>query len=164
MKKEVTETEVLKKMANLCSLKEYCIEDIRKKIAETGLTEEENKRIIDRLCAEKFIDDTRFVRAFTKDKLLFGKWGRIKIKYALLKKGISADLIESELQHIDEAEYRNRLEDLLRSKIKTLKGDNSQEIFSKLYRFASSRGFEHGLILSFIKKLPHTDCDEYDLE
>jgi len=164
MKKEETEAAVLNKMAALCSLKEYCVGDIRQKIADTGLTDETNERIIRRLCADKFIDEKRYVRAFIKDKFRFNQWGRVKINYALRNKGIQKTLIETELNAIDESEYNAMLENLIQSKMKSIKGKTPRELFQKLFRFASGRGFESWLIIPSLKKILNTENNEYDLE
>lgn len=162
--KNASEAEVLHRMASLCSLKEYCIQDIRRKIREAGLEGEECERIIKRLCSEKFIDEERYTRAFTKDKLRFSKWGRIKVRYELQKKGIPTALADAALGAVDETEYRNTLKEILILKNKSTKGKTPQEVFAKLFRFAAGRGFESPLINSCLKEVLNTDSDETCLD
>ena len=50
-------------------------------------------KIIDRLKAEKYIDEARYCRSFINDKLRFNKWGRKKIEFALKQKQIPLELI-----------------------------------------------------------------------
>ena len=162
--KNLTEAEVLHRMASFCSMKECCIQDIRKKAEATGLSSEECDRIIKRLCSEKFLDEERYTRAFIKDKLRFSKWGRIKIKYELLKKGVPTSLIETELNDIDESAYKSTLKDILIQKKKSTKGKTPQEIYSKLFRFAAGRGFESQFISSCLKTILNTDADDMDFD
>jgi Uncharacterized protein conserved in bacteria len=159
-----TETTILQRMASLCSVKEYCIRDIRQKIKATDLSDEACERIIHRLCAEKFIDEERYTRAFVKDKLRFGKWGRIKIKYELRNKEIPSLLIENTLSEIDETAYRAMLKDVLIQKKKNTKGKTEQDIFVKLYRFAAGRGFENPFISACLKEILNTEADETNFE
>lgn len=157
-----TETTILQRMASFCSVKEYCIRDIRQKIKATDLPDEACERIISRLCSEKFIDEERYTRAFVKDKLRFSKWGRVKIKYELRGKEIPSSLIENVLNEIDQTSYKATLKEILIQKKKSTKGKTGQEIFAKLYRFAAGRGFESPFISACLKEILKTDTDETD--
>lgn len=159
-----TETTILQRMASLCSVKEYCIRDIRQKIKATDLSDEACERIINRLCSEKFIDEERYTRAFVKDKLRFSKWGRVKIKYELRGKEVPSSLIENILNEVDEASYKAALRAILMQKKKSTKGRTGQEVFVKLYRFAAGRGFESPLISACLKEILNTEADETDFE
>lgn len=159
-----TETTILQRMASFCSVKEYCIRDIRQKIKATDLSNEACERIINRLCSEKFIDEERYTRAFVKDKLRFSKWGRVKIKYELRGKEIPSSLVEKILGEIDETVYKDTLREILIQKKKSTIGKNGQEIFAKLYRFAAGRGFENPLISICLKDILNTDTDETDFD
>lgn len=162
--KETTESIILHRMAAFCSTKEYCIQDVRKKIITAGLTDEECERIIQRLCSEKFISEERYVRAYVKDKLRFSKWGRVKIRYELLRKEIPATLIDPILDEANEQEYKSELKDILTKKRKSTKGKTPREVYQKLFRFASGRGFESQLIAACLKEILNTDMDEEYLD
>ena len=54
--KEITESEMLQKMASYCSVAERCLQDISKKLDATGLSEEAKENIKLRLVQEKFLD------------------------------------------------------------------------------------------------------------
>ena len=140
--KQITEPELLHRTAAYCSSAERCIQDVKKKIDAAGLPAEATQRIIDRLLKEKFIDEERFCRSFVNDKLRFNKWGRIKIAYELQKRGIPASKRTEALNNIDDEEYRDILHSLLKNKKKTTTGKDERELFNKLLRFASGRGFE----------------------
>lgn len=167
MKKEFSESEMLQRMASYCSTSEHCIQEVRKKIDEAGLTDEASDRIIDRLLKEKFIDEARYARFFVNDKSRFNKWGRIKISYELYRKEIPSAIREEALAAIDEDEYRSLLFDLLKSKRRSVKGKDDRDTFNKLLRFAAGRGFESGIAVDCLRRLfNNADCDEYadDLE
>jgi regulatory protein len=148
-----TESEILPGLAKYCSLTERCTDDIRKKIKTAGLTESAADRIIKWLIQEKFIDEQRFCRSFINDKLKFNHWGRIKIGYELKKRNIKPETYSDAMDAIDENEYISILNDLLKSKKRSVKGHSTQDIFQKLYRFASSRGFESPYIIKALKDL-----------
>lgn len=135
-------SEALAYAASYCSMAEHCISEVVEKLKRFELTSEDYSKLIKRLQDEGYLNETRYVRAFVKDKFRFSKWGRIKIRYALRQKGILASLAEEGLSEIDEEEYRELLTDLLRQKKRTIRANSPYELRGKLLRFAAGRGFE----------------------
>ena len=154
--KPLNEQEILHLAASYCSLTERCIYDVCKKITSAGASPETTERIIAHLLKERFIDEARYSRSFVRDKFRFNHWGRIKIGYELRSKNISNLLINEALTQIDEDEYESVLFALLKEKKRTSKGRTQQDVFSKLYRFAVSKGFESDLTLRQLKKMIKT--------
>ena len=149
-----SESEMLNTMAKYCSTTERCVNDIHKKIKTEGLPTEAEKRIIDYLLKEKFIDEKRFCHSFVNDKFKFNHWGRVKICYELKSRNIPQDVFHEAIDNIiDEDEYISVLTDLLKSKKRTTTGRSPQDVFQKLCRFASSRGFETPLIINTLKSM-----------
>lgn len=153
MSKNISPAEALHKAAALCSGKECCIYDIREKLTRWNISDKDKNSIINRLIAEKFIDEARYCTAFVKDKFRFSGWGRIKISYNLKMKGLDTYNILTALQEIPENEYKDMLLSLLISKNKTIKSDDEYDRKSKLFRFAASRGFENEFIRQCLKQL-----------
>jgi regulatory protein len=131
----------LHRLAAYCSRAERCVYDIRQKMLRWELSDSDQKKILQRLQAEKFLDEQRFCKAFVNDKSKYSHWGAYKIKYALKNKQIPPELIDEAMQHIDPLENREQLRELLKKKRKTVKGANEYEIRIKLMRFAAGRGF-----------------------
>ena len=148
-----SEAEMLSTMAAYCSQAERCVYDVRKKIKNSGLPDDVEKRIIARLIEEKFIDEKRFSRSFVNDKFKFNKWGRVKICYELRKREIKPEIYYDAIYAIDEEEYIDVLTDLMKTKKRTVKGNSKHDLFQKLCRFASSRGFEPELIVKVLKSM-----------
>ncbi|MDR1222139.1 MAG: RecX family transcriptional regulator [Tannerella sp.] len=157
-----TEGETLSNLAKYCSQAERCIDDVRKKIKTAGLAEDTANSIINRLIQEKFIDEQRFCHSFVNDKLKFNHWGRIKIGYELKRRNIKPETYSDAMDAMDESEYMSVLCNLLKSKKRSVKGHSAQDTFQKLYRFASSRGFESPLIIKALKDvLNNMEYEEY---
>ena len=144
---------MLSTLAKYCSQAERCLYDVRKKIKAENLSEEAEKRITDYLLREKFIDEVRFCRSFVNDKFKFNNWGRIKICYELKTRNITPEVYYEAVDSIDEDEYMSVLSDLLKRKKRTVKGRSSQDVFQKLCRFATSRGFETSLIIDTLRSI-----------
>lgn len=133
---------VADRMRGLCSRREYCRQDIMKKVlAALGGDADEAGRIMDRLVEEKYIDDLRYASAFARDKSSIAGWGATKIRYMLAAKGIDRETIAAALQEVDEGKASDRLEKLLSAKVRSLKDDPQCRM--KLLRFALGRGYQY---------------------
>ncbi|MDL2221553.1 RecX family transcriptional regulator [Parabacteroides sp. OttesenSCG-928-N08] len=159
--KEITEAEMLRKAAIWCSTTERCVQDVEKKVFAAGLSQEAADRIIERLKKEKFLDESRFVHAFTHDKLRFNKWGRVKIGYELRKRGIAPSLCEAAFEAIDPREYETILTTLLSDKQRQTKGKDQATVTQKLLRFGVSHGFTMEEVFRCLKRLTNESID-YD--
>jgi len=138
----MTEEQIYNRMMALCSRREYCKGDIAAKIA--ALSENVDAgAMIEKLCAEKFIDDSRYAAAFVRDKSRLQGWGGIKIRYALQKKGIDKETIAEAMSQIDENQQMERLTKLMKAKALTLKVTAAEDRRARLIRFAVSRGFTY---------------------
>lgn len=153
MAKILTPPEALHRAAALCSSAEHCTADIREKLARWGVTEADSRTIIDRLVQERFIDEQRYAVAFVKDKFRFSGWGRIKMRYALQQKRIDGSDIDHALAILDEEQYNDRLLELLQAKSRSIRDDDPEARRAKLFRFATSRGFESALIFNALKQV-----------
>ena len=142
-------TEILR----YCSLAERCLFDVKKKIKPANLSDEEEKRIFDKLLKEKFIDEKRFSRCFVHDKFKLNRWGRIKIIYELRLRGIKQSDYQEAIEAIDEDEYSAVLKELIVKQKRSVKGRSPQDVYQKLYRYASARGFEPALITGILRDL-----------
>ncbi|MDR3268914.1 MAG: RecX family transcriptional regulator [Tannerella sp.] len=162
--KQRNEPELLHMAAAYCSTGERCTQEMREKLHAAGATPKMADRIIARLLEEKFMSETRYCRSFVNDKFRFNRWGRIRIRFELQKKGLSPDAIAKALDDLDEEAYRSTLTALLKEKKRSTKGHSEQELFLKLYRFACGRGFEGTLITQCLKPLFKEICDVDDME
>jgi regulatory protein len=142
--------DVLNKMMNTCSKREYCEFDIRKKLYQSKIMEEAASGIIQTLRAENFINDSRYCRAYVNDKFRLNKWGKIKIEYSLKSKGLSSSEIKKSLENINEQEYHDIIKNEIEVKNKKIKAENEFERKSKILQFASQRGYESDIVKKII--------------
>ena len=153
MKKEYTLEELLHKAASYCSISEHCVLEVEDKLTAWGVSEEDKKKIIDRLKSEDFINEKRYCTYFVKDKFRFNKWGKIKISYSLKAKGLDKEVVQNAMLTIDDGEYEELLASLLKAKLVSLKYEFEYEKQGKLFRFAQSRGFENNVIERVIRNI-----------
>jgi len=153
MKKEYTLEELLHKAASYCSISEHCVMEVEDKLTAWGVSDEDKKKIIDRLKSEDFINEKRYCTYFVKDKFRFNKWGKIKISYNLKAKGLDKEVVQNAMSTIDDGEYEELLASLLKTKLVGLKYEFEYEKQGKLFRFAQSRGFENNVIERVIRNI-----------
>jgi regulatory protein len=143
----------LNKSMAQCSQKELCKDDIHKKLALWGVTDDDIEKIIGILVQEKFIDETRYASAFVRDKFKYNKWGKVKIASHLKHKKIPSEIIGKALESIDHDHYVSFLRGLLEVHRRTVKAKNQMDLKGKLLRFALSKGFESSLVYDMLNDL-----------
>ena len=150
MKKPLTPSEALNKAAAYCTLCERCISEVSTKLTAWGVPYAVQEEIITRLIEEKFIDETRYCRAFVNDKVRFNRWGRLKITAALREKRLPQEYIKEAMDNIDEDAYQQSLQETIDFKRRELKGKDDIATQHKIIRHAASRGYEPSLIIKAI--------------
>ena len=148
----LTFEQALQRAASLCSSSEHCISDIEEKLYRWGVDKADSEKIIDSLLDEKYIDETRYAIAYTRDKLRFSHWGRIKIRTMLRAQHISEADVNNAFDDIDQEEYLGILESIINKKRQTMDDIESYASRAKLIRFAMQRGFEMHEITKFISE------------
>lgn len=140
------------RLRRLCSRREYCVSDVRKK-AMTALEgdSEAAENVVSALVAEKYVDDLRYATAYAREKAMISGWGETKIRYMLSGKRIPRDIVSQALTEIDEGKADARLQKLLENKMRSLKDD--PQIKLKLIRFALGRGYQYDDIAPVIDSL-----------
>lgn len=149
--KEYSEKELINKAEAFCSAVERCPSDVEMKLKGWGASPETIAEVMAHLFKEKYLDTIRFCSAYVRDKYRFNQWGRVKIAQSLRIKGLSQEEINAGMEDIDEEEYNEILQNLLKQKLRTIKAGTDYERNAKLIRFAVGRGFAMQEILKFVK-------------
>lgn len=133
---------ILNRLMRQCAAREYCCSDIRRKLA--ALPSPEADEVLETLCREGYVDDTRYARAFARDKSALQGWGNLKIKLALQRKGIGEHVIGEALSEIDGPAATARLEQVLGAKWKTLQREtDTRRREAKFFRYGLGRGYSY---------------------
>ena len=117
---KLTADQVLDKMAKYCAYQERSVKEVTDKLKTFEISEKEREEIIHYLIDNKFVNDERFARAFVRGKINQSGWGVNKIRFHLIQKGVSKDIIDEALQSFDVEAYRQRLIDILKVNSKTV--------------------------------------------
>ena len=128
-----------------CAYRDRCQFEVEEKLRSFGLSSPDIDKLSTQLIETGFLDEKRFVIAFVTGKFRLKRWGRHKITQNLKEKRISNELIDAGLNEIDEEEYYETLQKLIRSKWE----DNMAGVYaskSRIARYTFAKGFETELI------------------
>jgi len=156
----MTEEEGLNRAYRYCTVAERCRSEVRAMLERHQADETIICHIIELLEKEKYIDEKRYSMAFVHDKLLFARWGRIKISYALRQKQIPDPIIEEAILSIDPDDYNVVLSKVADSLMGSLKGSTEYERNMYLMKRICSRGFEPSIVRRYIKLSDCMDCHD----
>ena len=134
------------KIQAYCAYQERCHQDVIKKLKFWGLIPDAVDMLLGELMQHNFLNEERFSRSFARGKFRIKKWGRIKIRMELKKKGVYSKCIDIALQEIDANDYYSTLKELLLKKSVLEKETHLFKRKAKLTRYLVSRGFEYDLI------------------
>jgi regulatory protein len=144
--------QILIKLASFCAYQERTLKEVRQKLREWEVAEDDAEPVIAELIAQNYLNEERFARSFARGKFRVKKWGRLKIRQEMKLRGLSNELIQKGLTEIDGDAYEEVLRDLLEKKARSLRGE-SLAVKQKIVRFALSRGFESDIVWDLLKTI-----------
>lgn len=160
-----TAEQALVSLMNLCAKSEKCSADARRLMRGWGVSVADAERVLQRLVAERFIDDSRYAEAFVREKINLSGWGVHKIKATLRQKGIGTEIISSALEQCSGVDMAERLTTLLTRKLRTVKAKNSADLRAKLLRYAAGQGYDFSTAKEAVESLVKSEneqCDDWD--
>ena len=137
--------------ARLLSTRSYTERDMQKKLLFRTGSETVTEKTVVFLKEYKLIDDADFARRYAADCLNIKKYGRQKIKYKLIEKGIAKELAE-EIVSADMF-FETESENLAVLMEKRLRGDFEKTNVMKAKRYFAARGYSFDEIDSVVRKL-----------
>lgn len=127
----------------LLGRREYSAFELLNKVPDF---QEEALAVLKELQEQNYQNDERFARHFARYQQQRGQ-GKLKIQNELKLKGISGDLIQEALNHLD---FSDGLEALYRRKFPNPPADEKDR--AKRMRFLMGRGFSYGEIAKLLNK------------
>ena len=162
--KNITEKEYLKmkafndynlllfKALNFLSYRLRTEKEIQNRLLEETSDITVINEIIDYLKLNKYLDDKIFIKKYYDDKSKNNKWSSRKIIYELNLKGISKNDFYEIITDPSKNDYNNA-NILVLKKLDSWREKNAKfELKNKIYRFLSSKGFSHDIIITIIEE------------
>lgn len=156
--------QALRLLMNMAARAERSSGDALRLMKRWGVDDNDAQRVLQRLVAERFIDDSRYAAAFVREKINLSGWGSYKIVAALRRKGVDNRIIENALSQYGSVDMEERLQGLLEKKIKTVKYRDTSDLRAKLFRFAASRGYDYSTAMQAVDRVVkgERECDNLD--
>lgn len=156
--------QALRLLMNMAARAERSSGDALRLMKRWGVDDNDAQRVLQRLIAERFIDDSRYAAAFVREKINLSGWGSYKIVAALRRKGVDNRIIENALSQYGSVDMEERLQGLLEKKIKTVKSRDTSDLRAKLFRFAASRGYDYSTAMQAVDRVVkgERECDNLD--
>ncbi|MCF8413070.1 MAG: recombination regulator RecX [Melioribacteraceae bacterium] len=133
--------------------REHSKKELKTKLIAKKYSEDIVEEVLTDLTARGYINESKFIENFVRDKILLKKDGIRKIKAQLVQKGVFTDNFDEVIESIDlEEVYCNNIEELASKKARTVSGEpiiQKQKIFSYLL----NKGYETDLIKQTISKI-----------
>ena len=152
--KNIGTEKALQKIKHFCAYQERSHAETREKLYSFGLYKQEVEQLISQLIEEDYLNEERFAIAFAGGKFRMKQWGRVKIKYELQQKKVSAYCLKKALASINEDDYLACLEKLAAGKLGSLRSEKN--IFTKktkLRNYLLQKGYEPALVMQQVSAL-----------
>ncbi|MFL0207027.1 regulatory protein RecX [Aquirufa sp. 2-AUSEE-184A6] len=146
-------SEILQKLARYCAYQERCVQELEQKMKTFEVLPSEFSEYVAWLSENNYLNEARFVEIFVRSKFNQKGWGRTKINYELRKRGISASLLASAWDGIDDQDYIEKARTLLQKKRDEIKAGTSPQRYQKCYNYGLSKGYESSLVRELLKPL-----------
>lgn len=127
--------------------------EIYDKLISREYNEKSIAKIISFLREYEFIDDERYCKLFVNEKLY--SYGRNKIKYLLMKKGINNEIIEYTINNIDENIEKEVAIKLAEKKYKLLISSekNYKKLYKKIGDYLLNRGYNYNIVSGILNNI-----------
>lgn len=142
-RKSKSAAEALQSLMRLCARGERSTGDAMRLMRTWGVPEGERQAVVDKLVAQRFIDNGRYAELYVREKSRLSGWGARKIAMQLRTKGVEKEVIAEALATIDRDEQSARLAEKLRRKMRTTKAQSDYEMRGKLLRYALGLGYDY---------------------
>ena len=165
VKRTKTPEQALRSLMNMAARAERCSADALRLMKGWGVADVDAQKVLQRLVAERFIDDSRYAGAFVREKINLSGWGSYKIASTLRRKGIDRQIIEAALAENGAVDMEERRVGLLEKKIKSTTYKSISDLRAKLFRFASSRGYDYSTAIQAVSRVVkggEEECDNSD--
>lgn len=141
------------KIARYCAYQERAHIEVRAKLLSYGLYQSEIEEILAWLITENYVNEERYATTISGGKFRSKRWGKIKILQFLKQKDISTYSIDKALSEIDNDEYLEVLEQLVRSKWEKTSAPSIYELRSKVAKYVIGKGYEPEITWELIKRI-----------
>jgi regulatory protein len=126
---------------------------IRQRLARKGHSESDIDEAVERLRAERAIDDARVAEAIARTETSIRRRGKLRVRMQIQRAGIGKDLanraVDEVFSEIDDDEL---IEASLRKRLRNRETIADDREFQRLYRYLVGQGFETDMIMRALER------------
>ena len=145
--------EIKRKLEQYCVYQDRCHKEVEQKIREYRLIPEAREKILLSLLQDNFLNEERFAKSFARGKFRIKNWGKQRIIRELKFRNISAYIIKTALQEIDEQEYLKTVYRITEKRNEVISEKNRHKRKKKLIDFLLRKGYETDLIFKTVDEV-----------
>ena len=153
-RKTKTAQQALQSLMRLAARSEKSTGDALRLMRTWGVPEAEQRGVLEKLIADRYIDNRRYAEAYTREKSRLAGWGERKIAMQLRMKSVERETISAVLAEVlQDDSMAERLQEKLEKKLRTVKAANDYELRGKLLRYALGLGYDYDMAAEVIEEL-----------
>lgn len=139
---------ILVKAASYCAYQERTQQEVRERLKKWNIFGDEAEEIISELIALNYLNEERFAKSFAGGKFRIKKWGGLKIRQELQRKGLTDYNIRVAMEEINLDDYEKELYQLIQKKYEAVSRTEPDlwKQKQKVARYAISKGFESDMV------------------
>ena len=153
-RKTKTAQQALQSLMRLCARSEKSTGDALRLMRTWGVPEAEQRGVLDKLIADRYIDNRRYAEAYTREKSQLAGWGERKIAMQLRLKGVDRETISAVLAELmNDDDKLERLREKLQRKLRSTKAASDYELRGKLLRYALGLGYDYDMAAEVVDRV-----------
>ena len=135
---------------NFLSYRSRSEQEIRLNLSKHEIPEEINIEVLDKLRQSSLVDDRALASNWIENRAQFKPRGKRALTSELIQKGVSREIIEEELKHVDEQELALRC---ARGRISRYQNLDQENYHKKMYAYLNRRGFPYQIIKDTVQEI-----------
>ncbi len=136
--------------------------ELKLKLSDKGYDDESINTAIEKLKANKYINDDDYCKKFINDKINISKYGKRRIKEALINKGIDMELIEKNISYVSQDDEIKIAYALAEKKLKSLTDAEPIKKKMKISSFLLNKGFDYEIVNKISSKLLKVENEGFE--
>lgn len=138
------------------ALRQRSVKEVKDYLKRKGYDDNLIDDTISYLEEKNYLNDYEFAQSFIRDKSYLNKYGINKIRYELMNKGVSREIISKTLRFDTDEEYNNAIE-LANKKMKSYRNQDRDSIYRKLGGFLQRRGYRYDTVSKVLREVLDED-------
>jgi regulatory protein len=160
-----TEAELYDAAIKILMRRAHSVSEMKKALAQRCEDEKLVKSVVERLKLASLIDDARYARQFTRNRVEARKQGPFRIARELRARGVPDRHIETALKDsAEETDPAKIVRQRIELKLRMFRGEIDQRKLASLYRSLIGAGFSADLIRKELHRMTHEDVPEVEIE